>query len=155
MNCYVKLIAPVFLITTVMTACQGGPKFSDVTNKDWNLVKVHIDSKEIDFDRNKIKEEGFGEIFTLRFDGGDQRVNGVAAPNRYMAPYTQEDERLSIGLAANTMMATLLNTPERLKEQDYFIYLKNTYKWNLSGGNLELYTKTEDGTEVVLFYNIN
>ena len=152
MNSYAKLIAPVFLAVVVTTACQSGPKFSDVANKDWNLVKVHINSKDIDFDRNILKEEGFGEIFTLRFDDGEKRVNGVAAPNRYFSPYTLADKQeITIGAVAGTLMASI-NQPEKLKEQDYFTYLQNTYKWNLGGGNLELHSKTGDGADVVLFF---
>jgi hypothetical protein len=45
-----------------------------------------------------------------------------------------------------------LREPEKLKEQNFFAYLQNTVKWNLAGGNLELYSTEEDGTGVVLVF---
>ena len=149
---YLKTVPLILLIFFTQSACKSGPKFADVVNKDWKLIEVHIASKDIGFDRGVLEEEGFGEIFTLRFDGSEQRVNGVAAPNRYFAPYTVADKQeISISTMAGTLMAAL-HAPEKLKEQDYFTYLQNTYKWNLADGKLELYTKTEDGAEAVLFY---
>ena len=152
MHRYSKKVTLLLLLFFTLIACQSGPKFSDVVNKDWKLMEVHIDSKDIGFNRDTVEEEGFGEIFTLRFDDGEKRINGVAAPNRYFSPYTVADKQ---AIAINTMAGTLmapLHAPEKLKEHDYFTYLQNTYKWNLAGGKLELHTKTEDGADAVLFF---
>ncbi|MDR0316683.1 MAG: META domain-containing protein, partial [Treponema sp.] len=129
----------VFTAEIAIAACSGTPKFSDVADKDWTLVKVHINSADIDFDRNKLKQEGFGEIFTLRFDA--ERISGTAAPNHYSAPYTLADKQaITIKQAMSTLMAPL-REPEKLREYDYFLYLQNAYKWNIANGNLELYSK--------------
>jgi heat shock protein HslJ len=155
MNRFAKLFVPVLLGVTALAvtiillgACSG---FSGaVMNKDWSLIEARTSPADIFFNRSMLKQEGFGEIFTLRFD--KDRVNGVAAPNRYFAPYKQEDRQvLSIQQVAGTQMAPL-TSPERLKEQDFFIYLQNTYKWGIVGKNLELYSKNAAGTEVVLVF---
>ena len=139
-----------FVISTALTACSSSPKFSDVKNKDWNLVEVRLQNETIAFERNKLEEEGFSEIFTLRFD--DERVNGVGAPNRYFAPYTTADKQaITIKTIAGTLMASL-REPEKLREYSYFNYLQNVTRWDLVKGNLELYSKGEDGTEAVLVY---
>ncbi|MCL2879838.1 MAG: hypothetical protein FWF29_06310, partial [Treponema sp.] len=55
---------------------------------------------------------------------------------------------------AGTMMAPLWE-PEKLKEQDYFTYIQNAYKWSFTkDGTLELSSKNADGTEVVLVYEL-
>jgi heat shock protein HslJ len=157
MRHYVKLIVQVLLVlavlavTMILPGCKSGPKFSDtVANKDWNLIEARDKSSDIIFNRSTLQTDGFGEIFTLRFDS--ERVNGIAAPNRYVAPYKQADKHaLSIQPAAGTQMAPH-NAPERLKEHDFFIYLQNTYKWEIIGGNLELFCKSGAGDEAVLIF---
>jgi heat shock protein HslJ len=126
------------------------PNFKEVTDKDWNLKEVQLKSGNIIIDRNKMAEFGIVIIYTLRFEGG--RVGGTAAPNHFNGPYTLADKQgISIGNMAATMMAPLFE-PEGLKEQEYFIYLHNTTKWNIVGGNLELHTKGNDGAEAVLVF---
>ena len=149
MNHYVKILLLPLTVAVVLLACTSAPQFSDVQNKDWHLIEVRT-KPEIDFNRSKLAEEGFGEIFTLRFEA--ERVNGVAAPNRFFAPYEQgKNQALTIKPIAGTLMAPL-REPEKLKEKDYFTYLQNTSKWNLAGGNLELHSKTGNGTEVILVF---
>jgi heat shock protein HslJ len=144
----VKLFVPALLAVILLGACSGFS--SAVMNKNWNLIEARTTPADIIFDRSLLKKEGFGEIFTLRFD--KDRANGVAAPNRYSASYRQADKQaLSIQPVAGTRMAPLA-APERLKEQDYFDYLKNTYKWNIVDKKLELYSKNESGAEVVLVF---
>ena len=150
MKKYAKV--PVLAVIAVLSfaACKSGPKFSDVSGKDWNLIEVQVKPHNIDFDRGKLVEEGFGDIFTLRFD--PERVNGVGAPNRYFAPYTLENNQaIKISTVSGTMMVPL-HAPEKLKEHDFFTYLQNTARWNLANGNLELYTTGEDGVEVTLIF---
>jgi heat shock protein HslJ len=144
-----KLIVPVLLAVILSGACSS-TNFSAVMNKDWNLIEARVQPADIIFDRSTLKADGFGEIFTLRFD--KERVNGVAAPNRYFAPYRQADKQaITIRQVAGTQM-TPLSSPERLRESDFFAYLQNTNKWNIADKKLELYSKNEAGAEVVLIF---
>jgi heat shock protein HslJ len=149
---YAKLIVPVLLAVIVLAACKTPPTFSDaVMNKDWELTEARVKPADIFFNRKTLTKEGFSEIFTLRFEA--ERVSGIAAPNRYSAPYTLEGKHsVSIQPAISTQMAPL-HEPEKLKEHEFFIYLHNTYEWNISRGNLELYSKSKDGAKVVLTFS--
>jgi heat shock protein HslJ len=141
---------PAALIILSAAACKSTPNFADVSGKEWKLIDVRVNNVSIKFDRNTLVSEGFGEIFTLIFDA--ERISGVGAPNRYFAPYTlDKNQAISIKTIAGTLMAPL-RQPEKLKEQDYFIYLQNTYKWNLVKGNLEFSTKDGNGTEATLVF---
>ena len=163
MNRYAKLAVFLFLTVLCLAVCKstseasdaanagsrssgvtdGGSQFSEVTDRDWRLAQVRLDSETVEIDRTE------PVIFTLRFE---ERVSGVGAPNRYTAPYTLADNQaVSIGQAATTMMASLFE-PEKLKEQEFYNYLLNVYKWNLENGNLELYSKDADGAEAVLVF---
>jgi heat shock protein HslJ len=147
----VLLVMAALAVTVILPGCKSGPKFSDtVANKDWNLIEARDNSSDILFNRSTLQADGFGEIFTLRFDA--ERVNGIAAPDRYAAPYKQTDNHvLSIQQVADTPMSPL-KAPEKLKEYDFFTCLQNTYKWDIIGGNLELYCKSGAGAEAVLIF---
>ena len=91
-----KLFFAIILIAAIPCMnCTSSPKvpavtFSDVIEKEWKLIEVHIDGKNINFDRSALADDGFGELFTLTFDA--QNLSGVGAPNRYSVPYTQEKD---------------------------------------------------------------
>ena len=124
--------------------------FESVRNRNWNLVGLRTDTQNIVIDRGKLAAEGFGEIFTLRFGAG--LISGVGAPNQYNGPFTLgEDQAVTIGMMASTMMAAF-REPDELKEHEYYAYLHKTVRWNLTGGNLELYSSKEDGSEIVLIF---
>ena len=153
-----KLLFAITLIVVIpCMSCSSKPNapavsFSDVIEKEWKLIEVHIDGKNINFDRNALADDGFGELFTLTFD--NQNLSGVGAPNRYSVPYTQEKDRaLSVKLARSTLMASI-REPEKLKEHDFFTYIQNVETWNLVDNNLELYSKTEAGAEVTLVFSL-
>jgi heat shock protein HslJ len=120
-------------------------------DKDWNLIAVRGSPENITFNRNKLVEEGFKDIFTLRFD--KERVSGIGAPNHYFAPYTLPDNKqaITIKTIAQSQMAPL-REPEYLKEHEFFAYLQNTTRWNIAGKNLELYTADKDGAAAVLVF---
>jgi len=141
------------LLALTFVSCKSTPKFSDVTGKEWLLVEIKSDTQGLTFDRKNLKNEGFGEIFTLNFDG--ERISGVGAPNRYTAPFkVEKNQVISIKLVASTLMAPI-REPERLKEQDYFTYLQNAYKWNFTKeGKFELYSKNKDKAEAVLIFSL-
>jgi heat shock protein HslJ len=125
-------------------------EFTDVVGLDWQLVEIRLASRRVQINRDKLAAEGFGEIFTLRFEDG--RVSGIGAPNRYFGPYTLAgNQAISMGQMASTQMATF-REPEELKEHEYYAYLQNASKWGLSGGNLELHSKGADGAEAVLVF---
>ena len=150
-SCPVKTAMFVLLAASVLIACAGAPHFADVLDKDWKLSEVRIGGTDIGFERGKLADEGFGEVFTLRFD--NERINGIGAPNRYFAPYTLGDKNsIAIKAIAGTMMAAF-REPEALKEHEYFTLLQNTGKWNLVKGNLTLYSKNADGAEAVLVFS--
>ena len=143
MNSYAKIMSFLLITVSMPAACLGVPNFSDVQNRDWNLAEIRIGPESITID-------GAGEMFTLRFDM--ERVNGIGMPNRYFAPYTLADKQ---GIAINTMAQTrmaALREPEKLKEDEFFFYLQNAVRWNLVRGNLELFSRGQDGLQAVLIF---
>jgi heat shock protein HslJ len=143
------------VVCMFFAGCVSGPQFDkDVQGKEWRLIEVQTSPENIVFDRDKLIDEGFEDIFILTFDGA--KASGKAAPNRYMAPYELSREKdksqtLSIKPVAGTLMAPI-REPERLKEREYFIYLENAYRWDFKDGKLQLYTKNDQGAEAVLVY---
>jgi len=148
----IKLFMVLILGLMTVNSCKSGPKFSDVIGKDWLLVEVKTEPQSITFDRQNLNTDGFSDLFTLNFDA--ERLSGVGAPNRYNAPYkVDKDQAISVQLIASNLMAPI-HEPQKLKEQDYFTYLQNAYKWNFADGKIELYTKNADGKEAVLIYDL-
>jgi len=140
------------LVIAVIFSCSSAPKFSDVTGKEWKLIEVAVNGRSILFDRDTLANEDAGNIFTFNFDG--QNYSGTGAPNRYSGQYTVGDSQaITLNPARSTMMAPL-RQPEKLRENDYFVYVQNVYKWDLVDNNLELYSKTEDGAEVKLVFSL-
>jgi heat shock protein HslJ len=143
----------IFITAVSLSGCSSAPKFSDVSGKEWKLIEVRVQPENIRFDRSTLIAEGFGEIFTLNFDV--ERISGMAAPNRYFAPYELgASQAISVKNVAGTLMAPL-REPEKLKEKEFFNYLHNAYKWNLNKeGRFELLTKGDDGGEAVLVFTL-
>jgi len=141
------------LVITVIISCSSGPKFSDVTGKEWKLIKVNVNGRDILFDRNTLSREDAGNIFTFSLDA--QNISGVGAPNRYSGPYTLgRDQAINVSSVRSTMMAPI-KQPEKLRESDYLIYIQNVYRWNLIDKNrLELYSKAEDGADVKMEFSL-
>jgi heat shock protein HslJ len=144
-------------LAAIVASCAGAPKsseqadnFSGVRGKDWNLAEVRAGQERIVINRAAWAGEGFAELFTLRFEA--DLVSGAGAPNRYGAPYSlSANNAISIGMIRGTLMAPF-REPEELKEHEFFALLQKAKKWNLAGGNLELYSEKEDGTEAVLVF---
>ena len=119
----------------------------DIRGRDWVLAEIKSSSGTVRIDRTR---PGAAEVYTLRFE--EERIIGVAAPNRYFGPYASgENNTLSMGMVASTLMAPLFEN-EDLKEYEYFGYLNRVNRWNLLNGNLELYTISENGIQVILVY---
>jgi len=76
------------------------------------------------------------------------------APNLYSGSYTLgANQAISLNPVSSTSLAPL-KQPEKLRETDFFVYLKNVYKWNLVDKNLELYSKAEDDAEVKMVFSL-
>jgi len=137
------------------TGCQSAPATlvsSGVMDKELKLIDVRINNKSIGLNRDTLAIEGFGEIFTLTF--GSDRLSGVAAPNRYFAPYTLgSNQSITVSNVAGTLMAPI-REPDKLKESEFLSYIENAYKWNMVKNNLELSSKGKDGGEVVLVFSL-
>ena len=149
MKTHVKIFLLAALVFS-LAACATAPKFDDVANRDWLLAQLRLEQETIVIDRSKPDADGFGGIFSLRFD--EERISGVGAPNRYFAPYSLDGRQgITIGIIAGTMMASL-SEPGNLEEYEYYAWLQNVERWNLVGGNLELYAKGGDGSQAVLVF---
>ena len=141
----------VVFLTLCAASCKSAPNFADVSGKEWKLIEVQVKNKNIGFDRGTLTAEGFGDIFTLKFD--TEQLSGAAAPNRYSGPFTlSKNQSISVGVMVSTKMAAL-RQPEKLREEDFFKYMQNIYKWDLAQGNLELLTKTADGSEAKMIFS--
>jgi hypothetical protein len=118
-----------------LASCATGPKFAEVKGKDWKLVEVHINSSNpptlapniIAFDRRQLANEGSGDIFVLNF--GDREASGKAAPADYTAPYALNPPQILSfrELAIDHDERSI--APERLREAEYFEYLKKISRW--------------------------
>jgi len=123
---------------------------STIEGIEWKLIEVYVADRNTLFNRNTLPEE-IKNFFTVNFDA--QTVSGVGAPNRYSAPYTLGDNQaINIMLIRSTLMATFLE-PENLTEHDFFTYMQNAYSWKLANNNLELLSKTQNGSEVRLVFS--
>jgi len=125
--------------------------FSDVLDLEWYLMKVYVDEKDIGFNRNSLPAELYN-LFTLTFS--EERVSGVSAPNRYTAPYSLgEDQSITIRMMASTLMASLFQ-PENLSEHEFLSYMQGAHTWNINNDSLELLSKTNDGKNVRLVFEL-
>ena len=148
-------IAALMVSCVSVGATAGKPDFpaNDVNNteNEWKLIAVYINGEDTLFRRDTLPKEP-GNLFTLTL--GAELLSGVGAPNRYSAPYTRGDNQsISVMLMRSTMMAALFE-PEKLNEHDFFIYLQNAYEWKQVNNNLELQSKTQNGSEVRLVFSL-
>jgi heat shock protein HslJ len=149
----------VFLTAVLMMSCattsadrRSVADFSDIIGKQWKLVEVYVGGRNTQFSRDSLRTDFAREMFTLTFDG--QTLSGTAAPNLFSAPYTLGDNQaISIMPMRSTLMASFFQ-PENITEPDFFAYMQNAQKWGLADGNLELYSKTENGREVRLVFGL-
>ena len=124
-----------------------------ITGREWKLIEVRINNRDTGFNRDVLVREGFDQFFTSNFDA--DILSGTGAPNRYSAPYTLGDNQsVKIMIMRSTLMASFFQ-PENLTEHDFFIYMQNAFEWRLVSDNLELRSKTADGSEVLLVFSPN
>jgi hypothetical protein len=140
-------------------SCAGEPLFKSLQGKEWKLVELRIEPvnpgdplpDNINFDRLKLKAEGMDDIFVLTFDTA--AVSGKAAPETYTASYeVGKDQALSLR-QVNVIPSDKVVSPERLRETDYFVFLKKIKRWAYDQGTLELYTETSDGAQAILRFS--
>jgi heat shock protein HslJ len=150
-----------FLVILIISACSSSvsstdegliPRsswdFSDIQGRDWILTEVRDGSNTVNV--NNIKQSS-AEVYSLRF--GDDHLSGTAAPNHYTGVYTTgRNNNLSIGEIITTEMA-LLNENKDFNELVYYSYLNKVNRWEIENGKLELYSSTENGTQIVLVLN--
>ena len=147
-----KLIFSVILIAALMAfaGCGSVGGFADAVGKEWKLIEVRTDNKDTAFNRNALSKDGASDIFTMKIEA--ETLSGVGATNRFTAPYTLgEGQAIEIQPMRSTLMAPL-RQPEKLKENEFFVYLQNTTEWKVADKKLEFHSKTEDGTPVVLVF---
>jgi hypothetical protein len=146
------------IVLALLASCATGPSFADVKGKDWKLVEVQISSSNppslapntIAFDRQQLSNEGLNDIFVLNF--GDREAIGKAAPADYSAPYNLSPPQTLTFREIVIDHDEKSVAPERLKEAEYFEYLKKISRWGYTNGRLELYTTGPSGNEAVLFF---
>jgi len=118
--------------------------FSQVQNRDWNLVQVKSGSDSVIIDRTNVQRE----IYSIRFE--ENRIRGRGADNIYSTAYTAgENNSLSIRRIAGTLMRPLFEA-KNFKERDYFKHLEKVYRWEFHDWKLELHTYDDNGTAVIL-----
>jgi heat shock protein HslJ len=131
------------------------PGINGIIGIEWKLIEVRFsvvraETAAARFSRLELAELGMEDAYTLCFDR--ERISGMAAPNRYFAPYEEgEGKALSIGVIGGTLMAAL-REPESLNEREYFGYLENTVAWDLIRNQLLLHTRDGQGGEAVLVF---
>jgi len=123
-----------------------------ITGKEWKLIEVCLNNSDTGFNRDILIREGFDQYFTVNFD--TDNISGIGAPNRYSAPYTMGDNQsINIMIMRSTMMASFFQ-PENLTEHEFFTYMQNTHEWKQVNNNLELRSKTADGSELRLVFSL-
>jgi heat shock protein HslJ len=163
-----ELFLSVILISAVLISCSSAPQpagvtgsvtlsdegitDNELTGKEWQLIEVRINGVNNGFNRNDLTRIGLTaeEGFSLSFDA--DTINGIGAPNRYIAKYSRTSNQISFSLIVATKMAAIFEL-DKLKEQEYFNYLQNADSWKIVNKNLELYSKTADGKAVILIFN--
>jgi heat shock protein HslJ len=150
--------APVENISTEKTSRTiTMSSFSDGQGIEWKLIEVHIESefsKDMLFDRNELINEGFGDLYTLIYDG--ETFSGAGSPNRYTSPYTLgDDQTISLMPMRSTLMASIQQQPEKLPEHHFYFYMQNIYEWKSENEHLVFLSKTEDGQDVRLVFGQN
>jgi heat shock protein HslJ len=125
---------------------MGNENFNNILNKDWSLAEVRKGTNIITLDRTNVPTN----IYTIKFE--IKHLFGAGAPNRYGSIYTEgENQTLSIGRIWSTRMSPLYEMDD-FKEYEYFKCLEKVTRWYLCNGNLELYSSTENDTQVILIF---
>ncbi|MDR1325748.1 MAG: META domain-containing protein [Treponema sp.] len=142
-------MALLFALMSGSAAYSDETTFDAVRGKTWRLIAVQTAAGDTGFSRQALEADGMGGFFSLSFD--KERLNGVGAPNRYVAPYKVENDSLSIEKMASTLMASF-REPKGLNEREYFAYMQQVKHWSLSGEELTLYSTDDESHPVLLFF---
>ena len=144
-----KTIPAAIFAIICLFGCVSTGAISDIQGKEWILEEFSIGGKTTRINRSN--DFGLDEFYTLTFEDG--RINGIGAPNRYFGTFTAgSGSSLTFGQLGQTRMFSFIE-PEELKEHEYMSFLGAVTGWKLRVGKLELYSKNEDGSEVVLVFS--
>ena len=152
-----KIIFSVILIIASITCMSCGSSssvegFSDVIGKDWKLIEVRSDNKDVSFNRNALSKEDAKDIFTMKIDA--EIISGKGASNIFSSPYKLgEGQSIEIMPMRSTLMAPL-RQPEKLKEHEFLLYLQNSSEWKVVDKKLEFHSKTDEGSTIVLVFSL-
>jgi len=155
-NATAAVVIAVVVVLTIGCKTTNVTDFAEATGKDWKLLEVHVErtpfAQKIIYDRNALRRENVGNIYTLNF--GNEQISGTGAPNRFNAPYTLgEDQTISIMPFISTQMGPIIQ-PEKLQEHVFYGYMQNVYEWKINHGKLELFSRTENGNLVRLVFGL-
>jgi len=159
----------VFIISILLVICLIGCKstgssssgvkvtnFAEAIGKEWKLIEVYaqIDPfhKRIIYDRAHLAKEKIEKTYTMTMTASG--ISGTAAPNTYSAQYRRgQGQAMEIQEIRSTKMAPIVQ-PEKLQEFTYFIYLQNTYEWNIKNNKLEFSSKTDEEHQVRIVFEL-
>jgi hypothetical protein len=144
-----------FITVFVMAACIGDPAtqgevlvFSDIIGKNWYLTEIRTEPGGVSLDRAAMEADGLGEAFTLTFE--EDRISGIALPNRYFGPYTRKGQGIKFDRIVSTLMAGFKELD--ITEREYFDYLDRVQRWAWNRDRLELHSTTPTGQRAVLIF---
>jgi hypothetical protein len=123
--------------------------FERIKEKVWRLSAIKFTYSSIQLDRAAMQDAGMDEIYVLQFN--EEGVNGKALSNYYFAPYAKQEGK---EVAFHQIVGTLAADPDSTEagspsEEDYYRYLQQVTRWNVTDDHLEL--STEDDS-ITLYY---
>ncbi|MDR0551925.1 MAG: META domain-containing protein [Spirochaetaceae bacterium] len=118
---------------------NSGKPIDAIKGRIWQLVDIRVGYGLIVLDRQMMEGQNLKNAYIIQFT--DDGVNGEAAPNRYFAPYKQQDGyNVKIQQILGTYMMSNINVGG-LMENEYYWYLQRIYEWRIVNGLLELYAE--------------
>jgi hypothetical protein len=131
------------------SAAAGTSNFELIKNKKWILSEVRIGYGYVVLDRELMAGNQMSDYYSLQFI--NEGVNGVAAPNRYYAPYALvESNNVMIHPVASTLMASSLAIGV-LDEQKFFSLLQNMKRWSEINSILHIYSTEGEANTTLVF----
>jgi hypothetical protein len=123
--------------------------FESITEKIWRLSAIKFTYSSIQLDRAAMQDAGMDEMYVLQFN--EEGMNGKALSNYYFAPYAKQEGK---EVAFHQIVGTLAADPDSpeagsLREEDYYQYLQQVTRWNVTGNQLEL---SSEDSKITLYY---
>ncbi|MDR2151403.1 MAG: META domain-containing protein [Helicobacteraceae bacterium] len=146
---YVFALAMGILLALTTLGCAAKADYSEIASKEWRLIEVKQDGKEVKIDRKTLESEGFENAFVVVFE--NDRISGVGTANRFFAPYETNANAIRISPIASTRAASV-KEPKALKEREFFSLLQNARQCVINAGKLEILTKNGAGKKAELIF---